>query len=364
MGDIMNRQTYMEISKSNFKYNIEQIRNYVFGKEIMPVIKANGYGTYINKCLDIINDFNYVAVACVCGGIELRNIGYNGNIFVLNQPYIEDIDNIIRYELIVGVSDINFIRALARYDTKVRVHIELETGMGRTGVLSRFLDIFITEIEKLNNIEVEGIYTHFSSADYDVEYTNKQIKLFNDGVDKIKKRINTIKYIHCSASNGLLNFNVESCNMVRAGIIMYGYPASDSTLEKIDLKPVATLKSKISFIKEVDEGTSISYGRRFISDKKMKIATIGIGYADGIRRSLSNKGFVVINGQKCKILGSVCMDSFMVDVTHLDNVNVGDIVYIWDNDLIKLEDIAIWYDTINYEVISCISDRVPRVFIY
>lgn len=359
----MNRQTYMEVSKSNFKYNIEQIKKYVPDKEIMPVIKANGYGTYINRCLELIKDFKYVAVACVSEAIELRNIGYNGNIFVLNQPYVEDIDNIIKYDVIVGVSDINFVRALARYDTKVKVHIELETGMGRTGVLSRFLDVFITEIEKLSNIEVEGVYTHFSSADSDYEYTNKQIEIFNSGVEKIKKRINTIKYVHCSASNGILNFKVDTCNMVRAGIIMYGYPASDTTLDKIDLRPVVTLKSKISFIKEVAEGMSISYGRRFIADKRMKVATIGIGYADGIRRSLSNKGYVVINGHKCKVLGSVCMDSFMVDVSSLDNVNVGDIVYIWDNEIIKLEDIAEWYDTINYEVISCIGERVPRVFV-
>ena len=363
MGDIMNRQTYMEVSKSNFKYNIEQIKKYVPDKEIMPVIKANGYGTYVNKNLELIKDFKYVAVACVCEGVELRKIGYTGNIFVLNQPYLEDIDNIINYDLIVGVSDINFVRALSRYDKKARVHIELETGMGRTGVLEKFLDIFISEIDKLDNIIVEGIYTHFSSADCDYDYTNMQIEIFNRGVEKIKNKINTIKYVHCSASNGILNFNVDICNMVRAGIIMYGYPASNNTFDKIDLKPVATLKSKISFIKEVPEGMSISYGRRFITDKKMKIATIGIGYADGIRRSLSNRGYVIINGCKCKIVGSVCMDSFMVDVTSLDNVNVGDIAYIWDNVNIKLEDIAELYDTINYEVLSGISERVPRVYI-
>lgn len=358
----MNRQTYMEVNKSNFKYNIEQIKKYVPNKEIMAVIKANGYGTYINKCLELIKDFKYVAVACVCEGIELRNIGYTGNVFVLNQPYIEDIDNIIKYDLIVGVSDINFVRVLARKGVNVKVHIELETGMGRTGVLDKYLDMFISEIESFSNIEVEGIYTHFSSADTDIEYTNKQIELFDKEVERIKKRVNTIKYVHSSASNGLLNFEVKTCNMVRAGIIMYGYPASDNTFEKIDLRPVATLKSKISYLKEVDEGMSISYGRKFVTDKKMKIATIGIGYADGIRRCLSNKGYVLIRGIKCRILGSVCMDSFMVDVTELSNVNVGDTVYIWDNVNITLEDIAKLYDTINYEVISGIGERVPRVF--
>jgi alanine racemase len=353
----------MEVNISNFNYNIEQIKKVVQNKEIMPVIKANGYGTYINRCIDIIKDFNYVAVACVCEGVILRNIGYKGNIFVLNQPYVEDINDIVECNLIVGISDINFVRALARCGAKVKVHIELETGMGRTGVLDRFLDIFITEIEKFSNIEVEGVYTHFSSADSDYEYTNKQIELFNKGVEKVKNRIDTIKIIHCCASNGLLNFNVDVCNMVRVGLIMYGYPSSEDTLNKIDLKPIATLVSKISYLKEVDEGFSVSYGRRFITDKKMKIATVGIGYADGVRRCLSNKGYVVVNNKRCKIIGSVCMDSFLIDVTELDSVSVGDLVYIWDNELITLEEVAKWYDTINYEVISTISDRVPRIFV-
>lgn len=359
----MNRQTYMEVSKSNFKYNIEQIRNYVGeGKEVMPVIKANGYGTYINKCLDLLDDFKIVAVACVCEAIELRNLGYKGEIFVLNQPYVEDIDNIIKYEVTVGVSDSNFIEKLAKCNKEVKVHIELETGMGRTGVFLYDLDNFVSQITKCPSIKVEGIYTHFSSADNDDDYTNRQIDLFKKGVLKIKDKIDTIKYIHSSASNGLLHFDDGISNMVRAGIIMYGYPASDKTMDVISIKPIATLKSKISYLKEVDEGISISYGRKFITDRKMKIATVGIGYADGIRRELSNKGYVFINGCKCKILGSVCMDSFMVDVTDID-AKVGDTVYIWENDKIKLEDIADLCNTINYEIMSCISDRVERVFI-
>ncbi len=359
----MNRQTYMEINKSNFIYNIEQIKKYVSDMEVMPVIKANGYGTYINKSLELIKDFKYVAVACVCEGIELRELGYTGNIFVLNQPFIEDIDNIIKYDLVVGVSDINFIRALARYEIMVRVHIELETGMNRTGVLSKYLNTFIDEIIKLDNIVVEGIYTHFSSADSDNEYTLKQIDIFNKGVDYIKSKIDTIKYVHSSASNGILKYKVDTCNMVRAGIIMYGYDNCDDTSKLIDIKPVARLVSKISFLKEVDKDESISYGRRYTTLKRSKIATVSIGYADGVRRSLSNKGYVVVKKVKCPIIGSVCMDSFMIDVSNLNNVKVGDTVYVWDNDLVTLDDIAKVYDTINYEVISCIGERVPRVFI-
>ena len=359
----MNRQSYMEISKNNFKYNIEQISKYVKDKKVMPIIKANGYGTHVNKCLDLIKGFDIVGVACVSEAIDLRNIGYKGEIFVLNQPYIEDIENIVKYNVTVGVSDINFIRGLARTNKVVKVHIELETGMNRTGVLSKYLESFVDDIVKYPTVYVEGIYTHFSSADVDIEYTNKQIDTFNKGVELIKSKIDTIKYVHCSASNGLLNFNVETCNMVRSGIIMYGYPSSDTTLEKIDIKPIAKLKSKINYIKVIDKDESVSYGRRFISKGRMTVATVGIGYADGVRRSLSNKGSVVIRGVKCPIIGSVCMDSFMVDVSNVNDVDVGDDVYILDNELITLEDIALIYDTINYEVLSGIGERVPRVFI-
>lgn len=360
----MNRQSYMEISKSNFKYNIEQIRKYINNSvEVMPVIKANGYGTYINKCLELIREFKIVAVACVSEAIELRNVGYKGDIFVLNQPYMDDINNIIKYDVTVGVSDLSFIKELGKCDQDIKVHIEVETGMGRTGVFNIDLPDFIDEIEKHSNIKVEGVYTHFSSADSDYEYTEEQISLFNVSVDFIKDRLGYLKYIHCAASNGLLNFPIGICNTVRAGLIIYGYYPSEMAKEKIDLKPIAKLKSKISFLKNVDENFSISYGRRFISDRKMKIATVGIGYADGIRRSLSNRGFVVVNGCKCKILGSVCMDSFMVDVTEVKDVSLGDTVYLWDNDNIKVEDVAFLYDTINYEVLVGISERVPRIFV-
>ena len=359
----MNRQSYMEISKDNFKHNIREIKKFVGNKEVMPIIKANGYGTHINKCLELIEDFDIVGVACVSEAIDLRKIGYKGEIFVLNQPYLEDIENIIKYNVTVGVSDINFVRGLARANKVVKVHIELETGMNRTGVLNKYLESFVDDIIKYPTVYVEGIYTHFSSADCDYEYTNKQIEMFNKGVEIIKSKINTINYVHSCASNGLLNFDVDTCNMVRAGIIMYGYPSSNDTLDKIDIRPIAKLKSKINYIKVIGKDESISYNRNYVSNGRMVIATIGIGYADGVRRSLSNKGSVVIRGVKCPIVGSVCMDSFMVDVSNVINVDIGDDVYIWDNEMITLEDIANIYDTINYEVLAGIGERVPRIFV-
>ena len=363
MIDNITRPTVLEVNLDNFKYNIEQIKKFLKPETVlMPVIKAEGYGTYINKRLDIINDFDIVAVAIVDEGVELRKIGYKKDIFILNQPCITEIDKIIENDLSVGLCSNEFLEEAKKKNSKLRVHIEIETGMGRTGVDLENLDSFIEKIKENSNIKVEGVYTHLSSADEDFEYTRIQLEKFEKGVEKVKENFD-IKYVHSLASNGIINFKEYQHNLVRPGIIMYGYESGNGIKEKIDLKPVATLKSKITFLKEVEENTSISYGRRYITKRKSKIATVPIGYADGLRRVLSNVGEVIINNQKAPIVGSICMDSFMVDVTDLENVNIGDDVYIWNNKNITLEEIAKKCDTINYEILSTIGKRVPRKFI-
>ncbi len=357
------RQTFLEIDLDNFKYNVENIKKYYGSNiELMPVIKANAYGTYINKQLDLLNEFNIVAVAIVDEGIELRKLGFKKDIFVLNQPDINEIEEIIENNLVVGISAIEFINEIKNINKEIRVHLELETGMGRTGISLNDLEKIAKELKNNENIKIEGVYTHLSSADIDFEYTNKQLEIFAKGKEILEKYFN-LKYFHSLASNGIQNFKSDKFNLIRPGIILYGYESNEKTNEMIDIKPVAKLKSRINFIKEVENNTSISYSRKFITKHKTKIATIPIGYADGISRALTNKGEVVINGKKAPIIGSVCMDSFMVDITNIDNVKVGDFAYIWDNDAIKLEDIANLCDTINYEIISRISDRVPRVMI-
>ena len=356
------RPTVMEVSKENFNYNVKQIQNYV-GKnvELMPVIKANGYGTYVNTQLDLINQFNIVAVATVDEGVKIRELGYDKEIFVLNQAFESEIEKILNYNLVVGISSYGFAEKLAETQKDVTVHVEIGTGMGRTGVHPYRLEKFLRSLA--SNIKVEGIYTHMSSADIDDEYTKKQIESFNYAIDVAKSIVGELKYIHAGASNGLLNYPEAHYNLVRPGIILYGYAASDTTFDKIDLKPIATLKSKITFLKEVESGTSIGYSRSYITDKNMKVATVPIGYADGFRRTFSNGWEVLIDGKRAKIIGKVCMDSFMVDVTDIPDIKVGDEVYIWDNKEIKLEDLSDKCDTINYEIISQVGERVPRKFI-
>ena len=356
------RPGYMEVNLENFKYNVKQIQEYV-GKDVklMPVIKANGYGTYINKRLEILNLFDIVAVANVDEAVFLRKLGYNKEIFVLNQPFETEIEKIIEYNIVVGISSYDFASKLSETNKKVKVHVEIGTGMGRTGVHPYKIDKFLNSLS--SNIEVEGIYTHFSAADIDEEYSRHQLHSFNVAVNTAKDILHNIKYIHAAASNALLNIPEAHFNLVRPGIILYGYPGADDTFKKIDLKRVAKLKAKVSFLKTVEKGTSIGYSRSYITTKETKVATIPIGYADGFRRDFSNGWEVLINGKKVPIIGKVCMDSFMADVTELDDVKLGDEVVIWDNENITLEQLAEKCNTINYEILCTISDRVPRKFI-
>ena len=356
------RATIMKVDTGKFKENIKKIKAYVGNKKLMPVIKANAYGTYINTRNDLISEFDIVAVAIADEAVFLREQGFKNEIFILNQPYIDELDDIIKYDITIGLSDETFLEKILEIKEKIKVHLELETGMNRTGIKLDNLSSFMTKIKKNPNIIVEGVYTHLSSADYDESYTNKQLEIFKEGVQVIKSNFDTIKYIHSSASNGLMNYNDNVSNMVRPGIIMYGYESFDGALTKINVEPICKLKTKITFIKEVSENESISYSRKYITNKKMVIATIPIGYADGLRRELSNKGAVIVNGKKAPILGSICMDSCMIDVTDIKGVRVGCDAYIWDNCVQTIEDIAGECNTINYEILSTISNRVPRTF--
>ena len=356
------RPIVMEIDLKNFRHNINSIRNMI-GQDItiMPVIKANAYGTYLNHRLDILNEFDIVAVATVDEGVFIRNLGYRKQIFVLNQPYEDEIEKIVAYNIIVGISSYDFANKLGETGEPIKVHLEIGTGMGRTGVHPYRIDKYIKNLA--SNIIVEGIYTHLSAADIDDEYTLKQLRSFNVAVETAKELLSDIKYVHAAASNGIVNFPNSHFNLVRAGIIMYGYASAEDTLDKIDIKPIASLKGKITFLKTVNAGTSVGYGRSYITDRESKIATVPIGYADGFRRTYSNGWEVMIRGKKVPIIGKVCMDSFMADVTDIEDVALGDEVVIWDNENITVEDLAVKCDTINYEILCSISDRVPRKFI-
>lgn len=362
------RPTYAEISLENAKYNVNQIQKLVGNNiKIMPVIKANAYGTNLNLCRDYTDLFDIVAVAIVDEGLDIREAGYLKDIFVLNQPYVTEIDKIIENDLIVGISSDNFVDELGKkaeeIGKQVRVHVEIGSGMGRTGIHPNRVEEYINHIKQYKNILIDGVYTHLSSADIDEEYTKAQLRSFDIAVAKAKEMVDTIRYVHAQASTGILNFNEGKYNLVRPGLILYGFYPDKSFEDKIDIKPVVTkLASTVTFLKTVPANFSIGYARSYITSRETKVATIPIGYADGFRRILSNNWSVSINGKRVPIIGNVCMDSFMADVTDID-VKVGDEVIIFDNENITLEEYASSSSGITYEMISTISQRVPRKYI-
>lgn len=364
----MKFKSYLEVNLSNIENNIKQIKSKVGSNvTVAPVIKANAYGIGACELKSILEklDIKIVVVATIEEAIKLRKKGYKQEIITLNELLPYEVEKIVKYNIVPGVSDINVAYKLNEISKKQNVissiHIEVDTGMGRVGKSYEEILDFATKISKLKNIKIEGIYTHFSSADENMEYTQMQIEKFNKSVELLEKNGFKFKYIHASASSGILNIENAKYNMVRPGIIVYGYMPSENLKNDIELKPSTKLISHIVFLKEVEKGTAIGYSRKYIAPDKRKIATIPLGYADGIRRNLSNNGNVIINGKYAPIVGNICMDNFMVDVTGID-VKVGDKVYIWDNENITIEDIAKRCNTINYEILCGISERVKRVY--
>ena len=233
------RPTIMQVNLQNFRENIKEIKSKLSNDcEIMPVIKANAYGTYINTQLDVVNEFPIVAVAVCSEGEQLRQSGYQKEIFVLNQPDVDEIDEILANDLSIGISSREFIKALGNAKSPAKGQIEVDSGMGRTGVQLKEVAEFIDFVKTFETIEIEGIYTHLSSADNDAEYTKKQLAIFQEAVKIAKEKVPNLKYIHSSASNGIINFQDTNCNLARPGIIQYGYSSGDGIVDKINLKPV------------------------------------------------------------------------------------------------------------------------------
>jgi len=366
--------TKLYIDKSAIVHNLSQIKSIVKADtEIVPVIKANGYGSdscAIAKILDE-NGINMFAVANTIEAVKLRKAGINQNILLLYQPSFKEIDNITDYNLTSSVCDLKFIENLnenAKQKNKlVKVHVEIDTGMGRLGIKPEDSLIFFKTIMEFDHIETEGIFMHYASADSigiaEMEYSKKQTKIFNSVVKELKKNGIGIKYKHASSSGAIFNYPEAEYNMVRPGFILYGYYPNECFKKIINLKPSFKLVSEIIFIKEVPEGTNIGYGSTFITKRKSKIAAVAIGYSGGLKRSLSNKGYICVKNKKAPIAGRVNMDITMIDITDIPDAKVGDEAAVFDNELITIEDIAEICDTIGYEIISTISDSVKREFI-
>ena len=353
------------INKNNIKNNIKSIRKFVGNSiEIMPVIKANAYGVGMNNIIPILNEekIKSIGVATANEAICLR-ASFNGRILILLQPMKQQIPQIITNNIITNASDLEFVYELNKqsqnYNKVSEIHIEIDTGMGRTGVASENIENFINAIVNLKNVKIVGVSTHLSSSGYDENYTFSQIKKFKDAINIIKKNKKIkLKYIHCYASGGILKYPIEYSNIVRTGIMLYGYYPNNC--KNIKLYPALTLKSRISFIHNLKEGEYAGYNKVFKASKNMKLAVIPLGFADAFMGLESNVGYVLVKGCKAKII-AICMDTMIIDITDIDEVNINDEVILCDNENITLEQWGEWTKTSNYEVLSILSNRINRV---
>lgn len=366
-------RAWLEINLDNLEHNINQIKTVIPEKcRIMAIVKANAYGHGIIEISKKLNEIGVqdFAVATLSEGITLRKNNIKGNILILGYTDLKDIEYIIKYDLIQTIVDYEYAKRIEKMQLKdkLKVHIKINTGMNRIGESYKNIDNLI-KIYQMKNIEILGTYSHFCVADSlkpnDIEFTNGQISNFLGCIDKIRALGYDTGKIHIQASYGILNYPNLNCDFVRPGIIMYGIYNEDEPKVRLNLKPVLSLKAKITDVKEISEGESVSYGRTFIADTTKKIATVSIGYADGYPRSLSNKNVkVLVNGEYAEIIGRICMDQLIIDVSKISKVNQGDIVtLIGEEKEIMAEKIASEADTITNELLSRLGSRLGRTII-
>ena len=365
-----------QIDLDAVSYNMEQMKNQI-GKEarLIAVIKTDGYGHGAVPIAQMFETFSYVwgyALACIEEAVALREAGIKKPILVLGCIFPDQYETMVEQEIRAAVYTKEMAEGMSleavRQGKKAYFHIKIDTGMGRIGfpVNEESVDL-IEQISKLPNIYMEGMFTHFAKADEkEKSYTLKQHEKFLWMKEQMEARKVEITYYDCDNSAGIIDFPNMKHDLARAGIATYGmYPSDEVQKENVHLKPALSLISHVTFVKEVEAGTPISYGGTFVASRKMKVATIPVGYGDGYPRSLSNKGSVLIRGKRAKILGRVCMDQFMVDVTEIPNVAFMDPVVLIGKDgeeEIKVEELSKLSGRFNYEFVCCLGKRIPRVY--
>ena len=370
----LSRAVWAEINLDNLAHNMREVRR-VTNKntKVTAVIKADGYGHGAKDIASTLleNGADRFAVATLSEAIQLRKEVHNVEIMVLGYTPNIQAKDLIKNNIIQTIYSLDqakeFSQIAISLNKKVTVHIKIDTGMHRLGLLPNEDTINeIVEINKLNGLIIEGIFTHFATADeIDKEYTRDQVNKFNYVTTELEKKGLKIPLKHVSNSAAIIDLPEFNYDMVRAGIMLYGlYPSNHINRDIVDLKEVMCLKTKIAQIKNLNAGSSISYGLNFTVQRNSKIAILPIGYADGYSRTLSNQSHVIINDKKAPIVGNICMDQCIIDVTGIDINMEDDVILFGGNDNgITIDSIAKLLQTINYEVVCMVKKRVPRVYI-
>jgi alanine racemase len=383
-----NPLTWAEVDLKAYAHNIRELRRITrTGARLMAVVKANGYGhgavEVAREALQ--NGAEYLGVARIHEGVQLREAGLEAPILIFGYSSPESAPILIEHQLTQTVYSAATAEALsrqaARRGKKIKVHIKVDSGMGRLGLL---LDTpaggspeggpaadpidDVAAISRLADLEVEGIFTHFATADSaDKSYANRQLERFRDFLSQIDRAGLLPAVKHAANSGALIDMPDSHLDMVRPGIATYGlYPSDEVNQSHIDLKPVMALKSRIIHLKKVPAGFHISYGITHRTKTPTTIATVPVGYADGLNRLLSSRGHMLVHGRKVPIVGRVCMDLTMLDVGALSGAAIEDEVVVFGRqagETITADEIAASLNTINYEIVTSIAGRVPRVYL-
>ncbi|MBQ5320149.1 MAG: alanine racemase [Oscillospiraceae bacterium] len=378
MLEYFSRRICAEINLDAARSNLLALKDFVDESCTKPacVVKADAYGHGDVGLMKMYQEMgvDFFCVSNISEALRLREGGCTGDILILSWTAPEDTHILIENNLIgTAVSANNAAEMSANAEKPVRLHIKLDTGMGRVGLNTENAEkcaAEIAEIAAMKNISAEGLFTHLAVADSldeeNIKFTENQKNLFFDIAEKAEKLGVKLIHKHCLNSAGTLYHYDKRSTLARMGIVLYGLKPDNSLDIPVKLEPVMKLKSFITQIKTISKGTSVSYGRTFIADSDRVVATVPCGYADGYPRLLSNRNEVLVHGRRAKGIGRICMDQMMIDITGIDGVKVGDEVTLFGrdgNEIITADDLASSYGTIGYELICAVSVRVPRIFI-
>jgi alanine racemase len=372
------RPTFAEIDLAALQHNFKVIRSAIPATtEILAVVKADAYGHGFEEISRELEDLgvNAFGVAFLAEAIQLRKSGIDKPILLLGGVYPGQERKCIGFNLSTVVFTLEQAQALNQAAGKLfrraQIHLKIDTGMGRLGIHYSDAPAFLEQLRRLPNLALEGVISHFASADEldesGQDFTRMQAERFERVVAEARSAGFAPRYIHIDNSAGALLGKCPDCNLVRPGITLYGSLPSPDFQGRIDLRPVMRLKSRIAMLKWIDAGTTVSYARRFTATERTLIASVPVGYADGYPRSLTNRGECLVRGQRARVTGTVCMDWIMLDVTGIPGVTVGDEVVLLGSDAsgnsIHAEELATWANTIPYEIFCGISKRVPRIYL-
>ena len=369
------RPAWAEIDLDAIAYNTRNIKKLIGDKDLIAVVKANCYGHGVIGIIPTLleNGVSRFAVAMISEALEIRDNKITTPVMILGFTPLYLGEELINNNIEQTVYDLDYARELSKIaltlNKKAKIHIAIDTGMGRIGFLPNEKSIDnITEICSLEGIEVIGIFTHFSTSDEkDKEYSHEQFTKMLSVMDTLKKRGIDIPLKHVANSGAIIDLPDTYLDAVRAGIILYGYyPSDEIDKNNLALKPALTLKATITNVKTLEKDMYVSYGRTFKTSKETIVATIPVGYADGYLRKLAENGKVIIKGEFAPIIGRICMDQFMIDVTNIPDVKIGDeVILLGEKNGLKYnaDDMAKKLDTINYEVTCMLKSRLPRVYI-